>query len=467
MAITRRNLIGRGGLLALNSAMWPSWMPRMVFRSETQAPSGDVMVVVFLRGGADGLNMVVPYVSEADYFRLRRSIGIPAPDSGRPELQRAVDLDGEFGLHPVLGHPTRGNWKQWYDAGLMAVVHAAHMEDPTRSHFDAMDFMERGTPGQKRENTGWLGRHLATMSGSGSPFRAVGMGNYLQASLRGPVPAAALQSIAEFHLDGRQAEIARFQQHLESLYGGAGWLDKEGQATFAALELLQTSIGTGAYQPEHNAAYQDNSFSRGMMQIAQLIKADVGLEVACIDIGGWDTHAGQIQSAADPSAGRMGELLNWMSNGISAFITDLSDYFTGSKKPNVTVVTMSEFGRRAQENGTLGTDHGHGNVMFLFGAGINGGKVYTNPWPGLREEDLDRGDLAGTTEYRDILGEILSKRMGNRQVDQVFPNHAFEIHGVAKNLDVVPATPVPTPGPGETPSVPDNRIFLPWANTGS
>lgn len=467
MAFTRRNLLSRSGVLALNSAVWPSWMPRMAFRNEASAPGGDVLVVVFLRGGCDGLNMVIPYQSEADYFRLRRTIGIPAPDSNRPVGQKGVDLDGEFGMHPALALPANGmpNWKEWYDAGILGIVHAMHQEDPTRSHFDAMDFMERGTPGEKRENTGWLGRHLSTMSGSGSPFRAVGMGNYLQASLRGPVPAAALQSIAEFHLDGRQEEISRFQQHLQSLYGGQGWLDQEGQATFAALELLQTSIGSEAYRPENGAVYTDNGFSRGMMQIAQLVKADVGLEVAAIDIGGWDTHAGQTQ-AGNPTAGNMAVLMNSLSNGISAFVTDLKEHFTGTAEPRITVVTMSEFGRRAGENGGIGTDHGHGNLMFMLGAGINGGKVYAD-WPGLRDADLYEGDLAGTTEYRDVLGEILSKRLGNTNIDRVFPNHAFGFIGVAKDLDRVVPPPGPTATPDSTPSTPPpNRVLLPWLNTG-
>jgi uncharacterized protein (DUF1501 family) len=425
-------------------------------------------VVVFLRGGSDGLNMVIPYLDEGAYFGLRRTIGIPAPDSNRPDGQKGVDLDGDFGMHPALALPANGmpNFKEWYDAGILAVVHGMHQEDPTRSHFEAMDFMERGTPGEKRLDTGWLGRHLGSMSGSSSPFRAVGMGSYLQASLRGPVPAAALQSIAEFHLDGRQAEIARFQQHLQSLYGGQGWLDQEGQATFAALELLQTSIGTDAYRPENGAVYTDNGFSRGMMQIAQLVKADVGLEIACIDIGGWDTHAGQVQ-AGNPAAGRMAQLLGWLSNGLSAFVVDLQDHFVGEAKPRVTVVTMSEFGRRASENGGVGTDHGHGNLMFLLGAGINGGQVFTNPWPGLQPDKLNQGDLDGTIEYRDVLGEILSKRMGNTKIHQVFPNHAFEFLGVAQDQDVTRPTPVPTPVPGETEvPTPTNRVFLPWANTG-
>ncbi|MFQ5459242.1 MAG: DUF1501 domain-containing protein [Anaerolineae bacterium] len=467
MAYTRRDLLGRGGLMALSAAAWPRWMPRMVFRREDAAPSGDILVVVFMRGACDGLNLVIPYGDEAEYFRRRPSIGIPAPDANVPDGQKAMDLDGFFGMHPVMARADQGNWKQWWDAGVMAVVHAMHMDDTTRSHFDAMDFMERGTPGEKRVNTGWLGRHLELMSGTGSPFRAVGIGNYLQASLRGPIPAAALQSIAEFHLNGRQSEIAQFQARLQSLYGGEGWLDGEGQATFAALELLQTGLGGDEYTPEHGARYGDNGFSRGLKQIAQLIKADVGLEVACVDIGGWDTHAGQV-TPGTPAAGRMAQLADWLSNGITAFMTDLQPNFIGGAEPRVTIVTMSEFGRRATENGGNGTDHGHGNLMFLFGAGINGGEVYTNPWPGLRDEDLYRGDLAGTSEYRDVLGEILAKRLGNTQIDQVFPNHAFEFHGVAKEREFEPPTPGPSPTPGATatPAGPNSRIYLPWSRTG-
>jgi uncharacterized protein (DUF1501 family) len=412
--------------------------------------------------------MVIPYGDEGNYMRHRRTIGIPAPDSPLPANQKGVEISNFFGLHPALALPTEGNWKQWYDEGILGIVHAAHMQDPTRSHFDAMDFMERGTPGERRVNSGWLGRHLESMStGNGSPFRAVGIGNFLQASLRGPVPAAALQSIADFHLNGRQDEIARFQQHLQSLYAGEAWLDVEGQSTFAALELLQTNLGGEAYQPGNGATYANNGFARGLMQVAQLIKAEVGLEIACIDIGGWDTHAAQAVPGS-PATGNMANLMRTLAQGVSSFITDLQDHFLGAAEPRVTVVTMSEFGRRASENGTAGTDHGHGNVMFLFGDGINGGQVFTNPWPGLGEEQLDRGDLAGTTEYRDVLAEILAKRMGNTRVDQVFPEHAFTFHGVAKDREFTRPTAVPTAEVTDTPEPtrPNNRVYLPWSNTG-
>jgi uncharacterized protein (DUF1501 family) len=399
---------------------------------------------------------------------MRPTVGIPAPDAAGPAANKAVDLDGRFGMHPALALPEMGNWKELYDSGILAVVHAMHQEDPTRSHFDAMDFMERGTPGEKRLNTGWLGRHLSTLAnGNGSPFRAVGMGNMLQASLRGPIPAAALRSIADFHLNGRQAEITRFQQHLQSLYGGDQWLDLQGQLTFDALELLEASLSGGTYTPENGANYPTSEFGRGMQQIAQMIKADVGLEVACIDVGGWDTHAQQVVPG-NPATGNMANLMRGLAQGISAFVTDLKPYFDGTEAPAVTVATMSEFGRRAFENGAAGTDHGHGNVMFLAGAGINGGQVFEK-WPGLGDEQLDRGDLAGTIEYRDVLGEILAKRLGNSRIDQVFPNHAFEFLGVAKDREFETPTPIPTQSatPVSTAPRPENRVYLPWANTGS
>lgn len=472
MAITRRSLFERSGVLALSTAVWPSWMPRMVFRKENESPKGDILIVVFARGGYDGLNMVIPYLDEGNYFRLRPTIGIPAPDASA--TRKAVDLDGKFGMHPSLANPDEGRWKQWWDEGILGMVHAVAMDNDTRSHFDAQDFMERGTPGSKQARDGWLGRHLSTQATlNQSPFRAVGLGSQLQASLRGPVPAIALQSIADFHLQGRTTEIARFQQHLQMLYSGDDWLDKQGQSTFAALDLLEKSIGSTAYQPANGARYGNDGFSRGLMQIAQLVKAEVGLEVACVDIGGWDTHANQVV-AGDTANGNMAARMRELSGGISALITDLHDRFDSSTaKQGVTVVVMSEFGRRAFENGGTGTDHGHGNVMFTFGRGIKGGKVYTNRWPGLADDNLDRGDLARTTEYRDVLGEILLKRTGNTNIADVFPGHAFNFLGLANEVGAGPVvnptaappqpTAVPTApvSPTSAPVSPSHKIFLP------
>ena len=326
--------------------------------------------------------------------------------------------------------------------------------------------MERGTPGQKVRKDGWLGRHLSSFATQNeSPFRAVGMGTQLQASLRGEVPAVALRSIAEFHLQGRQSEIDRFQQHLETLYGGDGWLDEQGQATFAALDMLQDAVGDTEYKPENGANYGDNGFGRGMMQIAQLVKAEVGLEVACIDLGGWDTHANQVDPD-NPTTGNMANRMSQMAGGISGFITDLHERFESqSLKQGVTVLVMSEFGRRVAENGGLGTDHGHANCWYVFGRGINGGEIYVRDWPGL--QDLYRNDdLKRTTEYRDVLGEILLKRMGNANVSDVFPSHVFNFLGLAREVEA-PVSPTATPPvvpPTVTPVDPgpdENKIFIP------
>ncbi len=474
MTLSRRRLLENGGRLALGAAtpLGAATFPgsaasldgasRLHFRARQGGYSGDVLVVVFQRGGADGLNMVPPYGDENDYFDRRPSIAIPAPDD--PASRKALDLDGFFGLHPALGSPDAGNWIEWFQEGVLAVVQAMHMDSPTRSHFDAMDYMERGTPGEKRVDSGWLGRHLETTAGGeGSPFRGVGMSSMLQASLRGTIPAVALRSIADFHLLGLEDEIERFQEHLQLLHEGDGWLHEEGRKTFDAVALLSEEVGSATYQPEHGASYNSSDgFHTGLMQVARLVKADVGLEVACVDITGWDTHANQV-TADDPTQGYMATLLQRLGTGVTAFLTDLSDYLN---EPGISLVTMSEFGRRATENGGLGTDHGHGNCMFVFGGGIKGGKVYRD-WPGLSDDDLDRGDLAGTIEYRDVLGELLSKRLGSSRITDVFPTMpAFNFVGLAEAKQLAPTaepTDEPTPTSTATPDGPEGRVYLPWA----
>lgn len=394
----------------------PAWMPRLAFAPQGQAPRGDVLVCVFQRGGMDGLNALVP-VGDSEYYRARPTLAIPEPKSGKPDA--ALDLDGFFGLHPALA-PLKPVW----DAGALAPIHACGSPDPTHSHFDAMDTMERGTPGEKTLGTGWLGRHLAMLNGGASPLRAVGMGAMLQAALRGPAPAVAFQSIADFHLKGRQneRELAGIQQTLAALYAGpaAGTAAQGlGAASTAIDEImaLLSKVNVAGYTPAKGAQYPEGDFGMGLMQVAQLIKAEVGLEVACIDIGGWDTHANQ----ADELAARLGEF----GQGLAALYTDLGD-----RMRTVTVVTMSEFGRRVAENGSAGTDHGHANAMFVLGDGVTGGRVHGD-WPGLARERLDGpGDLALTTDYRDVLSEMLAKRLGNPNPASVFPGYAAQMRGV-------------------------------------
>ena len=414
--ISRRNIL-KSGIIALGALSLPSWMPRIAFAGPEKAQKGDTLVCIFQRGGMDGLNAVVPHGEKA-YYAARDTLAIPQPKNS--DAKSAVDLDGFFGLHPNL-RPL----KEIFDARQLAVIHAAGSPDPSHSHFDAMDFMERGTPGEKAIPTGWLARHLQTMSTQNkSPFRAVGMGPMLQAALRGPVPATALQSITDFHLRGNGGEVAKFQQSLQSLYQGGDFIDVEGTNTIEAMKLI-AKITQQKYEPSNGAKYPETNFGRSLMSVAQLIKADLGVEVACVDIGGWDTHAGQGSIDGD-----LPTLLKELADGLLAFYLDMRD-----RMANTTVVTMSEFGRRLQENNSHGTDHGHGNCMFIYGGGVQGGRVYGD-WPGLEKAQLyGPGDLAITTDFRDVLGEILKNRLGNEKVKDVFPNYAtFKFRNFTKPL---------------------------------
>ena len=396
-----------------------NWLPRMaVFSPKNQEPRGDVLVVIFQRGGMDALNAVIPH-AETEYYDQRPTLAIAAPKPSDDDS--AIDLDGYFGLHPSL-RPLKDIW----DDHALAIVHACGSPDPTHSHFDAMDFMERGTPGEKQLTSGWLARHLETAAWENqSPFRAVGIGSILQSSLRGPVPAAALQSISSFHLGGRRAAqpLAQFQQSLAQMYAGHQALGPQAALTFNVSDTL-ASIVDAAYQPAGGAEYPASQFGMGLQQIAQLIKAEVGLEVAAVDTGGWDTHAAQ--GAID---GVMPALMDDFARGIAAFYKDL-----GELTQRVTLITMSEFGRRIQENGGGGTDHGHGGAMFVIGKNVNGGQVYTD-WPGLSPDSLyGPGDLHITTDFRDVLAEAIHKRLHNNNIDLIFPGHTVATaHAIFKD----------------------------------
>jgi uncharacterized protein (DUF1501 family) len=412
---TRRDLLKRTGVLAMGTLAWPMWMPRVALAPQDADARGDVLVCIFMRGAADGLNLVVPH-GDKDYYSNRDTLAIAQPKPGDP--QAAIDLDGFFGLHPNLAP-----LKDIYAAGAVAIVHAAGSPDPTHSHFDAMDFMERGTPGEKAIPTGWIGRHLLQVaSANKSPFRAVGMGSLLQASLRGPVQATALQSIADFHLRGDGKQVESIQNSLASLYEGDGLIEREGQQTLQAMRDL-AQVAASNYAPANGAQYPQTPYGKSLATVAQLIKSGLGLEVACVDIGGWDTHVQQ----GSVGQGQMPRLIDEFARGLAAFYADLQDQMN-----KITVVTMSEFGRRVQENSSHGTDHGHGNVMFVLGGGINGGKVY-GEWPGLSKDRLyGPGDLAITTDFRDVLGEIVQKRLLNDNLTAVFPGYTtFKFRGLA------------------------------------
>lgn len=393
----------------------PSWMPRLAFAPQGQAPRGDVLVCVFQRGAMDGLNALVP-VGDSNYYRNRSKLAISQPKTG--DSKSAIALDNFFGLHPALK-----GLKPIWDAGQLAPIHACGSPDPTRSHFDAMQYMEAGAPGNKSLGTGWLGRHLMTLNnGNTSPLRAVGMGTMLPSSLRGSVSATVMKSIVDFHLKGNAAQAATIQQTLMAMYAapenGDALLKQSATEIEATVKLL-SKVNVASYSPASGAKYPSGDFGTGMMQVAQLIKAEVGLEVACIDIGGWDTHINQ-----GGAEGQMARLLTELGDTLGAFHADLGD-----KMKNVLVVTMSEFGRRVEENGSGGTDHGHANAMFLLGGGVVGRKVH-GAWPGLAKENLDNGDLALTTDYRDVLSEIISKRLSNAKIAEIFPNYTPKPRGV-------------------------------------
>lgn len=421
-AVSRRTFLSHGvqsavGLMVGGSVVpMPTWMPRFTLADPHKGPAGDTLVCVFLRGGADGLNMIVPH-GDDQYYAQRKTINIPRPDdrSTAAGSGRSVNLDGFFGLHPALT-PLYAI----YTAGDMAFVQATGAPDESRSHFEAMDLMERGAA-NNGDYTGWLARHLATLdTGNSSALRAVGVGDMLPASLTGSVSATALQSIADYHLQGRDEQIGQMQTLLQTLYEQQDdVLATAATQTFAAMDVLakvsgETYTATGRPYPEQE-------FGEAMRMVAQLIKADVGVEVACVDLGGWDTHVGQ----GGPQ-GYMANLLTQLAEGLAAFYEDLQ-----TKMNKVTLVVMSEFGRRLKENGGLGTDHGHGSMMMVMGGGIRGNQVIAM-WPGLQEEQLvGPGDLAITTDYRDILGELIHRRLNNPSLANIFPNYTVTEHGIA------------------------------------
>ncbi len=390
-----------------------SWMPRLAFAPQNTAPRGDTLVVIFLRGAADVLNMIVPHGEEA-YYRLRPSLGIPRPDdSNAKQTERAIDLDGFFGFHPSMSYLLDA-----WTSRQLAIIHACGAPDESRSHFKAMELMERGVDDERGPASGWIGRHLATLNtGNSSPLRAVGMGTRPQRSLSGSVPVSALRSIADFHLGGDPRALQQMRAALNTVYAD----DVLGQDTLSIMDTLET-LDPLTYSASRNAEYPDSEFGLALKQTAMLIKAEVGLEVSAIDVGGWDTHFAQ-----GSTTGLMPNLMKDLADGMAAFHADMQEHMQ-----NLTVVTMSEFGRRASENGSLGTDHGHGSLMMVMGGNVDGGKVH-GEWPGLEEgQMIGPGDLAVTTDYRDVLSEVLQKRLNNPATNEIFPEYSPVIRNLLR-----------------------------------
>lgn len=380
-----------------------------------QAGSGygkrKVLVTIFQRGAVDGLNMVVPY-GESAYYDLRRTIAIRKPT----ETEGAIDLDGFFGLHPAMA-----SLVSFWKTNRLGIIHSSGSPDNTRSHFDAQDYMESGTPGYKGTRDGWLNRALQmSASKNDSPFRAVSMTQAMPRALYGKAPSVAMTNLSDFTIKaGRYT--ADLKGGFEGIYeqNAKDALGETGKDTFEAVNFLK-SANPAQYKPENGAVYPPSQLGRSLQQIAQLIKAGVGLEVAFAEMGGWDTHTNQSQGDA-PARGQLANLLRDLSNSLAAFATDL-----GRRMDDVVVLTMSEFGRTARENGSRGTDHGHGNAMLVLGSSVKGGKVYGD-WKGLKPDQLNEGrDLAVTTDFRDVFAEAASKHLGCTDLAKLFPRYTVD-----------------------------------------
>lgn len=401
---SRRCFLKNGALALVGTSAVPDFLQRSVFAEmSTVAATRKKLVILFQRGAADGLNVVVPY-AEPSYYQMRPSIAIQQKD--------LLDLDGFFGLHPAMS-----SLMPFYRKGSLAIVHAAGSPDSTRSHFDAQDFMESGTPGVRSTPDGWLNRALQAEPTTRpvSPFRAVSLGGQLPRTLQGTVPAVAINNVQQFGVTvpGAHGAVSPIASTFQSMYdvSSNSLLHGTGQEAFEAVRMLK-SADPARYQPIPGVTYPRTGFGNSLKQIAHLLKSNLGVEAAFADIGGWDTH--QNQGAAE---GQLANRLREFSDTIAAFWRDMGD-----DAADITLVTMSEFGRTARQNGTGGTDHGHANVMFVLGASVRGGKVHGR-WPGLAPEQLNEGrDLAVTTDYRRVLGEAAYRMLGCKHLQSVFPN---------------------------------------------
>jgi len=415
---SRRYFLKQGGIALVGMSTMPAFLQR-AGASTTVAPKKQ-LIVLFQRGAADGLNIVVPF-GEANYYRMRPTIAIPQPRRGGADA--ALDLDGFFGLHPSLAP-----LQPLFMNNQLAIVHAAGSPDTTRSHFDAQDYMESGTPGVKATEDGWLDRALGTIpEENASPFRAVAMGPNLPRMLHGSTAAIAIPDLKQFRVQPQSAAMAKVAEGgFEAMYAQTvdSALHGTGAETFEAIDLLR-KVDPAKYPAENGADYPKSAVGQRLQQIGVMIKANIGVEVMFLDSGGWDNHVneGGVQ-------GQLSNLLKDLGASLAAFHQDMGD-----RMGDIVVVTMSEFGRTAKENGNRGTDHGHANCMFVMGGDVKGGHVY-GKWPGLDEHQLNDGrDLALTTDFRSVVGEILVKHQGVTDLAPVFPgygNDARKFPGLIK-----------------------------------
>ncbi|HET7789797.1 MAG TPA: DUF1501 domain-containing protein [Gemmatimonadales bacterium] len=403
--VSRRVFVKSGGLALVSFGLDPLFLARAAFASPApgHAPSGPILVCLFQRGAVDGLNMIVPH-GDRIYYEERPRIAVPATD--------VIDLDGYFGLHPSLA-PLKPLW----DDKTLAVIHAAGSPDSSRSHFDAQDYMETGTPGSKTTPDGWLNRYCQhDREHADTPFHAVAFGPELPRILAGSAPALAIDDLQAFGLRAAGAGARdKVTRAFEALYqgGSTGLVASSSQEGFEAVRML-SGIDPASYTPANGASYPAGKLGRSLKEIAQLIKADLGLRVAFADVTGWDTHVNQ-----GASEGQLAARLTDFAGSLAAFMRDLGD-----RRGDVVLLTMSEFGRTIRENGSSGTDHGHATAMLVLGGAVNGGKVLGR-WPGLDPAQRFEGrDVAVTTDFRDLFGEVLARHLGAANLPAVFPGFA-------------------------------------------
>ncbi|MEP6999038.1 MAG: DUF1501 domain-containing protein [bacterium] len=417
-ALSRRQFVGAAASLGIISA-FPSWLPKVVL-AESHASTRDIIVSVFMRGGADGLSLCVPF-GDASYYTSRSTIAIPRPDSTQTAT-KGIALDNFFAFPQAMS-----GLMPAYSAQDLLVVHATGQFNNSRSHFDAQRYMEVGKPNDGSLVTGWLGRHLASVPPlrTGAPLRAVGLSSGLQKSLVGGPNTLPIADPANYTIGGSTTTSDARLNVLRGDYTAASPEPAQSAALDAANTMtLLRNVNINGYVSANSAVYPASSFGRALRSVAALIKADIGIEAAQVDIGGWDTH-----SAQNPISGSMFNTMRDFSNSLAAFYADVMSI---GAYP-VTLVSVSEFGRNVKENGSSGTDHGRGTVMFAMGKGITGGRVLVNQWPGLAQANLESGqDLKVTIDYRDVLAEIVSKRLGNTNTGFVFPGWSVTTRGVTR-----------------------------------
>jgi uncharacterized protein (DUF1501 family) len=392
MTLSRRSFIQASALAAGATVA----APRYVFSADVTPSANDVIIVIFQRGAMDGLQAIVPY-ADSNYVKQRPNIAIPAPGA----VGGALPLDNFFGFHPSLAP-----MMPLFQNGSLAVVHATGLKTTNRSHFECQKFLETSLISNSQQ-PGWLNRHMGNI-GAGTAFQAVGMGSSIQPSLQGTQSSIGMSSIGNFGFKSNSTRKTELEDMLYALNDSSAKTSTSARLALDAIDYL-AAANPRQYVPNPAAVYPTTTFASRMKEVAQLIKSNIGLQMACVDIGGWDHHA-NIKNVLPP-------LLDELAKTLLAFNTDL-----GLIMRRVTVITMTEFGRRVKENSSGGTDHGAGSSMFLMGGGVVGGKVYSQ-WPGLADANLFNGDLDVTIDYRTVLNELLHKRARNSALEPQFPGY--------------------------------------------